>query len=61
MDRQTDGRTDGIAVAYTRSGIYAVARKNQSGFTEARDSEWQWHQLSHMQICVDYNLQDPKV
>jgi len=23
---------------------------NQSGFTEARDSEWQWHQLGHMQI-----------
>ena len=20
-------------------------------FTEARDSEWQWHQLSHMQVC----------
>jgi len=21
-------------------------------FTEAKDSEWQWHQLSHMQICT---------
>jgi len=21
-------------------------------FTEARDSEWQWHQLSHMQVCT---------
>jgi len=21
-------------------------------FTEARDSEWQWHQLGHMQICI---------
>jgi len=21
-------------------------------FTEARDSEWQWHQLGHMQICT---------
>jgi len=20
--------------------------------TEARDSEWQWHQLGHMQICT---------
>jgi len=27
-DRQTDGRTDGIGVAYTRYSIYAVARKN---------------------------------
>jgi len=21
-------------------------------FNEARDSEWQWHQLSHMQVCT---------
>jgi len=21
-------------------------------FTEARDSEWQWHQLHHMQVCT---------
>ena len=21
-------------------------------FTEARDSEWQWHQLVHMQVCT---------
>jgi len=21
-------------------------------FTEGRDSEWQWHQLDHMQICT---------
>ena len=27
-DRQTDGRTDGIGVAYTRYSIYAIARKN---------------------------------
>jgi len=26
--------------------------KNQSGFTGARDSEWQWHQLGHLQICT---------
>ena len=24
----------------------------QKGFTEARDSEWQWHQLGHMQVCT---------
>jgi len=29
----------------------APERKNQSGFTGARDSEWQWHQLGYMQIC----------
>ena len=32
-------------------------RWNQNGktnldFTEARDSEWQWHQLGHMQVCT---------
>jgi len=21
-------------------------------FTEARDSEWHWHQLGHMQVCT---------
>ena len=21
-------------------------------YTEARDSEWQWHQLGHMQVCI---------
>jgi len=21
-------------------------------FSEARDSEWQWHQLGHMQLCI---------
>jgi len=23
-------------------------------FTEARDSEWQWHQLNHMQVCTSF-------
>jgi len=23
-------------------------------FTEARDSEWQWHQLGHMQVCISH-------
>jgi len=26
--------------------------KASLGFTEARDSEWQWHQLGHMQVCT---------
>jgi len=32
-------------------------------FTEARDSEWQWHQLGHVQICnllqTDYHASTP--
>jgi len=26
--------------------------KTNLDFTEARDSEWQWHQLVHMQVCT---------
>ena len=26
--------------------------KTNLDFTEGRDSEWQWHQLGHMQVCT---------
>jgi len=26
--------------------------KTDQDFTEARDGEWQWHQLGHMQVCI---------
>jgi len=26
--------------------------KTNLDFTEARDSEWQWHQLDHVQVCT---------
>jgi len=26
--------------------------KTNLDVTEARDSEWQWHQLGHMQVCI---------
>jgi len=26
--------------------------KTNLDFTGARDSEWQWHQLGHMQVCI---------
>ena len=32
-------------------GRYQKAKTNLD-FTEARDSEWQWHQLGHMQVCT---------
>jgi len=31
--------------------------KTNLDFTEARDSEWQWHQLGHMQVCTTHHLQ----
>ena len=38
------------------SGNTQVSRyqkgKTNLDFTEARDSEWQWHQLGHMQVCT---------
>jgi len=32
-------------------GWYQKGKTNLD-FTEARDSEWQWHQLGHMQVCA---------
>jgi len=38
------------------SGTTRVSRyqkgKTSLDFTEARDSEWQWHQVGHMQVCT---------
>jgi len=35
----------------TRVSRYQKSKTNLD-FTEARDSEWQWHQLGHMQVCT---------
>ena len=35
----------------TRVSRYQKGKTNRD-FTEARDSEWQWHQLGHMQVCT---------
>ena len=35
----------------TRVSRYQKGKTNLD-FTEARDSEWQWHQLGHMQVCT---------
>ena len=44
------------ARAHPLSGTTRVSRyqkgKTNLDFTEARDSEWQWHQLGHMQVCT---------
>ena len=38
------------------SGTTRVSRyqkgKTNLDFTEARDNEWQWHHLGHMQVCT---------
>jgi len=42
------------------SGTTQVSRyqkgKTNLNFTEARDSEWQWHQLGHMQVCTSLHI-----
>ena len=35
----------------TRVSQYQKGKTNLD-FTEVRDSEWQWHQLGHMQVCT---------
>jgi len=30
--------------------------KTNLDFTEARDSEWQWHQVGHMQVCTSLQI-----
>ena len=35
----------------TRVSQYQKGKTNLD-FTEARDSEWRWHQLGHMQVCT---------
>ena len=35
----------------TRVGRYQKGKTNLN-FTEAMDSEWQWHQLGHVQVCT---------
>jgi len=42
---------------HTLTHLTAPVSRYQKGktnldITEARDSEWQWHQLGHMQICT---------
>jgi len=33
--------------------------KTNLDFIEARDSEWQWHQLGHMQVCTLLQTEKP--
>ena len=35
----------------TRVSRYQKGKTNLD-FTEARDNEWHWHQLGHMQVCI---------
>ena len=42
----------------TRVSRYQRGKANLD-FTEARDSEWQWHQPGHMQVCTSLQTTAP--
>ena len=42
---------NGLFSGTTRVSRYQKGKTNLD-FTEARDSEWQWHPLGHMQVCT---------
>ena len=42
---------NGLFSRTTQVSRYQKGKTNVD-FTEARDSEWQWHQLGHMQVCT---------
>ena len=47
---------NGLLSGTTRLSRYQKGQTNLD-FTEARDSEWQWHQLGHMQTMCTSSLQ----
>jgi len=54
MTRNTHTHTRLMALfsRTTRVSRYQKGETNLD-FTEARDSDWQWHQLGHMQVCTE--------
>jgi len=50
-ERTNEHPFNGRFSATTRVSQYQKGKTNPD-FTEARDSEWQWHQLGHMQVCI---------
>ena len=44
----------------TRVSWYQKGKTNLD-FTDARDSEWQWHQLSRMQVCTSLQTDNHSV
>jgi len=51
MSVHTHAHTRLTALFWDYPGEPVSEGKTNLDFTEARDSEWQWHQLSHMQVC----------
>ena len=51
VDRQHTHPFNGPFSGTTQVSRYQKGKTNLD-FTEARESEWQWHQLGHLQVCI---------
>ena len=56
MQRRTHTLTHPFNGPFSRTTRVSQCQKGKTNldFTEARDSEWQWHQLGHMQIYSEW-------
>ena len=57
MQAHTHTRFNGPLSGTTRVNRYQKDKTNLD-FTEARDIQWQWHQLDHMQVCTSLQTDD---
>jgi len=51
LHTHTHNRLAAHCPALPMGGRYQKGKTNLD-FIEARDSDWQWHQLGHMQVCT---------
>ena len=57
LPRTTTHTFNGPLSRTTRVSRYQKGKTNLD-FTEARDSQWQWHQLGHMQVCISLQTEN---
>ena len=62
IERHTDTHTHTHPFNGSFPGTTQVSRdqkgKTNLDFTEARDSEWQWNRLGHMQVCTSLQTEN---
>jgi len=51
---------NGLFSGTTRVGRYQKGKTNLD-FTEARDSEWPWHQLGYVQVCTSLQTDNQQI